>query len=117
MGAAVGGFRRFVIGLSGLTAVVLIIASAIIAGIGGAAVSVIMSGGRAESAVIGFVFGAISGFFFAALPCAMMFMLMEVAENTRKTAQLLEGTAGQQQPQTGQRPAVRPQRDFRIRPE
>jgi predicted Co/Zn/Cd cation transporter (cation efflux family) len=110
-----GEFRRFVIGLSSLTAVVLIIASAIIGGLCGAAFSAIASGGRSENAVIGFIFGAVSGFFFAALPCTIMFTLMEIAENTRRTAELLGGTATQQ-PQAGQQ-AARPQRGFRIRPE
>jgi LytS/YehU family sensor histidine kinase len=110
-----GGFRRFVINLSGVTAAVLIIANTIIEGIGGALLSEFLSGGRTENMLLGFLIGAASGFFVAALPCAIMFMLAEVAENTRRIAQLLE-VPPTQQPQAGQQAAPPPPR-IRIRPE
>jgi hypothetical protein len=113
-------FRRFVMGLAGLCAVFLIVASTIVGGFAGAATSTLVSGlmtGRPGpgNAVIGFLLGAASGFFFAALPAAMMFALMEIAENTRRTALLLGG-AGTAHPVA--QPPVTPQPPrLRVRPE
>jgi hypothetical protein len=103
-------FRRFVMSLSGLCCLVLIIASTVIAGFLGAAAIGLVTG-RSENAVIGFLLGGATGFVFAALPAAMMFTLTEIAANTRRTAQFLEGTAVQPTapgpPQTPQQPRIR----------
>jgi hypothetical protein len=103
-------FRRFVIGLSGFCSLVLIIAATIISGFVGAAAIGIISG-RGENAALGFLLGAVSGFCCAALPAAMVFTFVEIAENTRKTLQLLEGAVVRDsQPgssQTTQQPRIR----------
>jgi hypothetical protein len=108
------GFRRFVIGLSGFCSFVLIVGFAIIAGFGGA-IAIGLISGRSDSAAIGFIVGAALGFFFAALPAAMMFTLTEIAENTRKTVRLLEGVAVQPPSPGPSQPAQ--QSRIRIRPE
>jgi hypothetical protein len=83
-----GAFRRFVMALAGISAVFLIIIATIAGGFAGAAASALISGlltghPGPGNAVIGFLLGAATGFFFAALPATMMFTLTEIAENTR----------------------------------
>jgi hypothetical protein len=107
-------FRRFVIGLSGLCSLVLIIAATIIAGLIGAFAIGFVTG-RGENAALGFLLGAASGFCCAALPAAMMFTLVEIAENTRKTVRLLEDAVVRAP--SPEPPMAQQQSRIRIRPQ
>jgi hypothetical protein len=89
-----GGFRRIVIALANILAIIGIVLSTIGGGFSGAASSQIYGGGGATAMVVGFVLGALVGFLVAAILAAFLFLLTEIATNTRQTMLMLEGGAG-----------------------
>jgi len=110
-------FRRFVIGISELLAVLAIALVTLGAAYAGYKFIHLITG-QADQALIGLLLGACLGFLLSALPAAAMFMLGEIAHNSHKTFLLLEenltSPAPPAQAQTAQQPIAH--RSFRIRP-
>lgn len=94
MGVTMGGFRRIVIALADILAIIFIVLFTIGGGLSGAASSAMYGGGGAASMVFGFLLGAVSGFLVSAILAAFLFSLSEIAKNTRQVMLLLEGGAG-----------------------
>ena len=89
-----GGFRRIVIALADILAIIFIVLFTIGGGFSGAASSQIYGGGGATSMIVGFLLGALGGFLVSAILAAFLFSLSEIAANTRQVMLLLEGGAG-----------------------
>jgi hypothetical protein len=121
-----GRFRRFVIGISEVLAIILIVAVTFVSALAGYKFIHFLTG-QPDQALIGLLVGSCIGFIVSALPAAAMFTLAEIADNSRKTVLLLEENlvatppATQQQPQQvlPPGPAMQQQpfhRTFRVRP-
>ena len=111
-----GAFRRIVIALADVLAIVSIIGFTIGGGAIAAATAALQSQvlGQAAggSAAVAFILGAVAGFIVSALLAALLFSLSEIAANTRKTVQLLEGT--NQKAHKGAAPGPEPGVQLRV---
>ena len=86
MGVTMGGFRRIVIALADILAIIFIVLFTIGGGLSAAASSQMLGGGGgAGTMILGFVLGALGGFLVAAVLAAFLFSLSEIAANTRQT--------------------------------
>lgn len=86
-------FRRFILGVADTLAVILVLAVTLGAALTGAALGAAtgaFAGASSSRPIIGFFVGGAFGFMTAALGSALLFCLMEIAANTRRTRELLE---------------------------
>jgi hypothetical protein len=82
MGANMRGFRRFIIRFAEILTILTMAFATISFAISGLFWATM--GGY--SRIAGLVLGAISGFALAAVGAAILFLLIEIAENTRRTS-------------------------------
>jgi hypothetical protein len=100
-GRAMSAFRRFIMGAAQISMVVMIVGLTIAGGLigvasRGTALLFMAAYGmtvqdESKGAVLSFVFGAVAGFFTAASIAAILFTLVEIAQNTRATLEMLQG--------------------------
>jgi hypothetical protein len=79
-----GGFRRFTIRTVDVLMIVIVIGSTIMLAVSGASWGG-MAGGGAFAVILGFILGAAIGFVSSAVVAAAFFLLLEIAENSRRT--------------------------------
>lgn len=85
------GLRRFVIGTVNTLLFLFILLATLVGAVRGLAFSYVFSFFRDSNipyeayATIAFVFGGIVGFLLASIPAVVIFLLTEIAENTRQT--------------------------------
>ena len=93
--------RWLVIRIAEVLAIVVILLSTILGGLSGAfwaAVrSSLLGGPDGVYLFIGFVIGALSGLILSAITLAFLFVLIDISENTRKTATFFERLAAREQ--------------------
>jgi hypothetical protein len=75
------GFRRFIIRIAEILTILTMVFATISFAISG----VFWAAMSGYSWIVGLVLGAISGFALAAVGAAILFLLIEIAENTRRT--------------------------------
>src|SRR3989304_4324656 len=85
-------FRRFIIFVVGGLEILFVIAVTLICGGIGAALSDFIGGSGAG--LIGFLMGGFTGFCISAIIVNISMNLTEIAQNTQRTAELLEETTG-----------------------
>jgi hypothetical protein len=100
-GRAMSAFRRLIMGAAQFSMVVMIVGLTIAGGlisVASKATTVLFMEAygitvqdESKIAVLSFVFGAVSGFFTAASIAAVLFTLVEIAQNTRATLEMLQG--------------------------
>ena len=88
------GLRRMIVRIAEVLALLLILVSTIAGGFSGMSYAYILArvGDRSESlpAVLGFALGALTAFVVSAIVLAVVFILIDIAENTRKTVSFFE---------------------------
>jgi hypothetical protein len=94
-------FRRFVMGAAQFSMILMIVGLTIAGGLIGVASKEttllfmetygMTLQDETKGTVLSFVFGAVSGFFTAASIAAVLFTLVEIAQNTRATLEMLQG--------------------------
>ncbi len=85
--------RRLVIALAETVAVLGIIVFTLVGGISGAGYARLVGfgfGGQQDYTALGFLIGAMVGFFVSALPAAFLFTMSEILANTRRMIALLQ---------------------------